>query len=71
MFAFALCLYSALELTPEQEAELRDAGLRHVPIPLPEDEIAYYGPHFGKMWKDAERKVIFRMNIFADYFLKI
>lgn len=46
------------ELTPEQEAELRDAGLRRITDTfLPEDEsVRIMEPHLLKMWKDAERK---------------
>lgn len=45
------------ELTPEQEAELRDAGLRRITDTfLPEDEsVRIMEPHLLKMWKDAER----------------
>ncbi|MFA5829530.1 MAG: deoxyhypusine synthase family protein [Candidatus Gracilibacteria bacterium] len=43
------------ELTPEQEAELRDAGLRRITDTfLPEDEsVRIMEPHLLKMWKDA------------------
>lgn len=46
------------ELTPEQEAELRDAGLRRITDTfLPEDEsVRIMEPHLLKMWKDAEKK---------------
>lgn len=46
------------ELTPEQEAELRDAGLRRITDTfLPEDEsVRIMEPHLFKMWKDAEKK---------------
>lgn len=46
------------ELTPTQEAELRDAGLRRLTDTfLPEDEsVRIMEPHLLKMWKDAERK---------------
>lgn len=46
------------ELTPEQEAELRDAGLRRITDTfLPEDEsVRIIEPHLLNMWKDAERK---------------
>lgn len=46
------------ELTPEQEAELRDAGLRRITDTfLPEDEsVRIMEPHLLKMWKEAERK---------------
>ncbi len=46
------------ELTPEQEAELRDAGLRRITDTfLPEDEsVRIMEPHLYKMWKDAETK---------------
>lgn len=43
------------ELTPEQEAELRDADLRRITDTfLPEDEsIRIMEPHLVKMWKEA------------------
>jgi len=46
------------ELTPGQEAELRDAGLRRITDTfLPEDEsVRIMEPHLLKMWKDAEKK---------------
>jgi deoxyhypusine synthase len=46
------------ELTPEQEAELRDTGLRRITDTfLPEDEsVRIMEPHLLKMWKDAEKK---------------
>jgi deoxyhypusine synthase len=46
------------ELTPEQEAELRDAGLRRITDTfLPEDEsVRIMEPHLFKMWKEAEAK---------------
>lgn len=46
------------ELTPEQEAELRDAGLRRITDTfLPEDEsVRILEPHFLKMWRDAQEK---------------
>jgi len=46
------------ELTPEQEAELRDAGLRRITDTfLPEDEsVRIMEPHLLKMWKDAAKK---------------
>lgn len=46
------------ELTPQQEAELRDAGLRRITDTfLPEDEsVRIMEPHLFKMWKDAEKK---------------
>ena len=46
------------ELTPEQEAELRDTGLRRITDTfLPEDEsVRIMEPHLLKMWKDAEAK---------------
>lgn len=46
------------ELTPTQEAELRDAGLRRITDTfLPEDEsVRIMEPHLLKMWKDAEKK---------------
>jgi deoxyhypusine synthase len=45
------------ELTPEQEAELRDAGLRRITDTfLPEDEsVRIMEPHLLKMWKAAEK----------------
>ncbi len=44
------------ELTPEQEAELRDAGLRRITDTfLPEDEsVRIMEPHLLKMWQEAE-----------------
>lgn len=44
------------ELTPIQEAELRDAGLRRITDTfLPEDEsVRIMEPHLVKMWKDAQ-----------------
>ncbi|MDO8581850.1 MAG: deoxyhypusine synthase family protein [bacterium] len=46
------------ELTPEQEAELRDAGLRRITDTfLPEDEsVRIMEPHLLAMWKDAQKK---------------
>lgn len=46
------------ELTPRQEAELRDAGLRRITDTfLPEDEsVRIMEPHLFKMWKEAEKK---------------
>ena len=46
------------ELTPEQEAELRDTGLRRITDTfLPEDEsVRIMEPHLLKMWKDAQKK---------------
>jgi len=46
------------ELTPQQEAELRDAGLRRITDTfLPEDEsVRIMEPHLLKMWKEAEKK---------------
>jgi deoxyhypusine synthase len=46
------------ELTPEQEAELRDTGLRRLTDTfLPEDEsVRIMEPHLLKMWKDAQKK---------------
>ena len=46
------------ELTPEQEAELRDAGLRRITDTfLPEDEsVRIMEPHLLKMWKEAQAK---------------
>lgn len=45
------------ELTPVQEAELRDAGLRRITDTfLPEDEsVRIMEPHLLKMWQEAER----------------
>jgi deoxyhypusine synthase len=45
------------ELTPEQEAELRDAGLRRITDTfLPEDEsVRIMEPHLLKMWQMAEK----------------
>ena len=46
------------ELTPAQEAELRDAGLRRITDTfLPEDEsVRIMEPHLLAMWKEAEQK---------------
>lgn len=46
------------ELTPAQEAELRDAGLRRITDTfLPEDEsVRIMEPHLLKMWQKAEAK---------------
>jgi deoxyhypusine synthase len=46
------------ELTPQQEAELRDAGLRRITDTfLPEDEsVRIMEPHLLKMWQEAERQ---------------
>lgn len=46
------------ELTPEQEAELRDAGFRRITDTfLPEDEsVRIMEPHLVKMWQEAEKK---------------
>src|SRR3989344_4120758 len=46
------------ELTPEQEAELRDAGLRRITDTfLPEDEsVRIMEPHLLEMWKVAQEK---------------
>ncbi len=46
------------ELTPEQEAELRDAGLRRITDTfLPEDEsVRIMEPHLLKMWQAAQKK---------------
>lgn len=46
------------ELTPEQEAELRDAGLRRITDTfLPEDEsVRIMEPHLLKMWQEAQKK---------------
>lgn len=45
------------ELTPEQEAELRDAGLRRITDTfLPEDKsVRIMEPHLLKMWKEAQK----------------
>lgn len=45
------------ELTPEQEAELRDTGLRRITDTfLPEDEsVRIMEPHLFKMWKEAQK----------------
>ncbi|MFA5995083.1 MAG: deoxyhypusine synthase family protein [Patescibacteria group bacterium] len=45
------------ELTPEQEAELRDAGLRRITDTfLPEDEsVRIMEPHLLKMWQTAQK----------------
>lgn len=46
------------ELTPEQEAELRDAGLRRITDTfLPEDEsVRIMEPHLLGMWREAQDK---------------
>lgn len=46
------------ELTPKQEAELRDAGLRRITDTfLPEDEsVRIMEPHLLKMWGEAAKK---------------
>jgi deoxyhypusine synthase len=46
------------ELTPEQEAELRDTGLRRITDTfLPEDEsVRIMEPHLLKMWQAADKK---------------
>jgi deoxyhypusine synthase len=46
------------ELTPEQEAELRDAGLRRITDTfLPEDEsVRIMEPHLLNMWKKAQKE---------------
>lgn len=46
------------ELTPDQEAELRDAGLRRITDTfLPEDEsVRIMEPHLLKMWHEAAEK---------------
>src|SRR3989339_1784876 len=46
------------ELTPDQEAELRDAGFRRITDTfLPEDEsVRIMEPHLVKMWKEAQAK---------------
>lgn len=46
------------ELTPKQEAELRDAGLRRITDTfLPEEEsVRIMEPHLLRMWRDAEKK---------------
>jgi deoxyhypusine synthase len=45
------------ELTPQQEAELRDAGLRRITDTfLPEDEsVRIMEPHLFRMWKQAQK----------------
>ena len=45
------------ELTPDQEAELRDAGLRRITDTfLPEDEsVRIMEPHLLKMWQQAQK----------------
>jgi len=45
------------ELTPDQEAELRDAGLRRITDTfLPEDEsVRIMEPHLLKMWKENQK----------------
>lgn len=49
------------ELTPEEEAELRDAGLRRITDTfLPEDEsVRIIEPHLLKMWQDASKPDLF------------
>lgn len=46
------------ELTPDQEAELRDAGLRRITDTfLPEDEsVRIMEPHLLRMWKEAQKQ---------------
>jgi deoxyhypusine synthase len=46
------------ELTPAEEAELRDAGLRRITDTfLPEDQsVRIMEPHLLKMWRDAEKR---------------
>jgi len=46
------------ELTPEQETELRDAGLRRITDTfLPEEEsVRIMEPHLLKMWQEAQNK---------------
>lgn len=46
------------ELTPDQEAELRDAGLRRITDTfLPEDEsVRIMEPHLLKFWQEAQKK---------------
>lgn len=59
------------ELTPEQEAELRDAGLRRITDTfLPEDEsVRIMEPHLLKMWQTAEKK---RQRFFPhEYFRRL
>jgi deoxyhypusine synthase len=62
------------ELTPAQEAELRDAGLRRITDTfLPEDEsVRIMEPHLLKMWKDAEKKGqrFFPHEYFRELFAK-
>ena len=66
------------ELTPEQEAELRDQGLRRITDTfLPEDEsVRIMEPHLLKMWRDAEKKgeryfphEYFR-RLFSEHFIR-
>lgn len=66
------------ELTPEQEAELRDAGLRRITDTfLPEDQsVRIMEPHLLRFWKEAEQKgnsyyphEYFR-RLFADKLIK-
>ncbi len=59
------------ELTPRQEAELRDAGLRRITDTfLPEDEsVRIMEPHLLKMWQEAEKK---RQSFFPhEYFRRL
>ena len=59
------------ELTPKQEAELRDAGLRRITDTfLPEEEsVRIMEPHLLKMWKEAEKK---KQRFFPhEYFRKL
>lgn len=59
------------ELTPQQEAELRDAGLRRITDTfLPEDEsVRIIEPHLVKMWKEASEK---KERYFPhEYFLEL
>ena len=58
------------ELTPKQEAELRDAGLRRITDTfLPEDEsVRIMEPHLLKMWQAAEKK---GESYFHEYFRRL
>src|SRR3989344_5971320 len=62
------------ELTPKQEAELRDAGLRRITDTfLPEDEsVRIMEPHLLKMWQAAEKsgKSYFPHEYFRELFKK-
>ena len=62
------------ELTPAQEAELRDAGLRRITDTfLPEDEsVRIMEPHLLKMWQTAqkENKSYFPHEYFRELYAK-